>query len=202
MELLSSSEFFNPQHVGWAFVVVSAVILAVSIGFDNRYIGPYFPILDVVFNEFGTGYSWHDREILGSLARRFIYVVGLGAFLNWCGYQFPDTVAVFFIAGFLMIWPAFFRPLPVYASRADWQVLLVWGLYILSVAAAGSFGARALALIQALSGQSTATFVRGLVVQTVVLAVITFALTAFRVPLQKKLWQRRRRRPGSAKSDR
>lgn len=195
-------EFFNPQHPGWAFVVLPAVFLAVLIGFDNRYIGPYFPVLDIVFNEFGTGYKWHDREILWSLTRRFTYVVVLGAFINWCGYQFSDTVAVFLIAGFLMIWPAFFRPLPVYASKADWQVLLVWGLYILSIAAGGSFGARALALVQALSGQSTATFVRGLIVQTVVLAVITFALTAFRAPLQTKLWQRRRKPPGRPQSGR
>ncbi|WP_373199976.1 hypothetical protein [Mycobacterium marinum] len=188
-------EFFDPQHLGWAPVLIPAIALAMLIALDNRYIGPYFPILDVVFNEFGTDYSWRHKEIVRSLTRRFIYVTSLGALLNWCGYQFPDAVAVFFVAGFLMIWPAFFHPLPVYASKADWQVLLVWGLYVLTIAAAGSFGARALALIQALSGQSTQQFARGLFTQTAVLASITFALTAFRVPLQRKLWRRRPKNP-------
>jgi hypothetical protein len=109
--------------------------------------------------------------------------------------RLADRRASFFVTGFLMIWPAFFHPLPVYASKADWQVLLVWGLYVLSIAAAGSFGARALALIQALSGQSTREFARGLLIQTAVLAVITFVLTAFRAPLQKMLWQRGPKKP-------
>lgn len=185
-----SKDLFSAQHPGWIFILLPAVLLAAAIILDNKGIGPYFPILDVIFNEFGSGYKWNDREILWSFARRFTYAALLGALLGFAGYSFPGIVAVFFVTGFLLIWPAFFHSLPVYASKSDSQVLLVWGLYVLSIVAAGAFGARALAFVRAISGQSTWDFARGLLSQTVALAVLTFVFTAFRVPLQGKIWKR------------
>jgi hypothetical protein len=188
-------EIFDTQHLGWPFVLIPAVAVAAAISLDNRLFGPYFAIVDVVFNDFGSGYSWHDREILFAFVRRVGYVIAMGLLLNAFHYQLVDIAAVFLVSGFLMIWPAFGHPLPVYARKSDWQVLLVWALYVASVVSFGLFGARVWMLIGAFAGQQTWDFIRGNVLWGALMLGLGIFLSAFRAGLQNSLGKRSRRGP-------
>ncbi len=186
---------FDPQHLSWPFIIIPATFIAAAIKVDNRFFGPYFAIIDVVFNDFGSGYRWNDKEILNSFARRAVYVVSSGVILHLCRYRLSDIAAVFLISGCLLIWPAFGHPLPVYARKSDCQVILVWTLYIVSIVAFGMFGANLLSLIQAITGQPAGKFLRESLSGSAFWVVLALAATAFRVPLQRNLWRRHRRRP-------
>lgn len=185
-------EIFDPAHMGWASVLGPAVIVAAAINLDNRYLGPYFALVDVVLNDFGTGYRWHDREILYSLVRRAGYVAVMGVVLNLFHYSLKDIVAVFFVVGFLLLWPAFARPLPVPVEKSDRHVLLVWGSYWLSIVLFGLFGARLGSLIRAVSGQAPWDFIRSNLAWTGFWLLAALLVTAFRARLQGKFWRRAR----------
>jgi len=189
-----SMPHLDPDHLSWLFILIPAIIIAGVLKLDNRYCGPYFAIADVILSDFGSGYKWNDQEILRSLLRRFAYVVIAGVILSISQYRLPDIAAVFLVAGFLLIWPAFGHPLPVYARKSDWQVLLVWGLYVLAIVAFGMFGANASAFIQAVTGESASEFIRQDIFGSVFWVALGSLATAFRVPLQQSLWQRTRRR--------
>lgn len=186
---LTVKDVFDPEHLGWVFVLGPAIVIAAYINIDNRYFGPYFAIVDVVFNDFGTGYRWHDREILQALARRAGVVVVAGALLNLAHYRLIDIAAVFLVAGFLLIWPAFARPLPVPASKSDWHVLLVWGSYVASVVLFGLFGAKLWAIIRVISGQDPWDFIRGNLAWALLFGGSAVLVTAFRAGLQRRAWQ-------------
>lgn len=187
--------YFDPQHLSWPFVLVPAISIAAILKLDNRFFGPYFAIVDLIFNDFGSGYKWNDKEILLSFTRRIAYITALGVILRLCHYRLADAAAVFLITGFLLIWPAFGRPLPVYARKSDWQVLLVWALYIVAVVAFGMFGANFLSLVQGLTGQPAGIFIRDALLASLFWVALGLIATAFRVPLQRSLWQRKRNRP-------
>jgi hypothetical protein len=187
--------FFDSQHLSWPFVLIPAITIAAILKLDNRFFGPYFAIVDVVFNDFGSGYKWNDREILLAFTRRFAYISFFGAILHFAHYRLSDIGAVFLIAGFLLIWPAFGRPLPVYARKSDLHVLLVWALYIVTVVAFGMFGATFLSLIQAITGQAPEKFIPQALLGSSFWVALGLIATAFRAPLQQSLWQRRRNRP-------
>ncbi|OBG80817.1 hypothetical protein A5699_10085 [Mycobacterium sp. E802] len=186
---MNGKVIFDPQHLGWALVLGPAIIVAAYINIDNRYFGPYFAVVDVVFNDFGTGYRWHDKEILLSLFRRIVAIVATGALLNLLHYQLIDIAAVFLVAGFLLIWPAFARPLPVPASKSDRHVLLVWALYIASVVLFGLFGAKLWAILTALFGKDPWEAIRENLVWGAILLVGGLTATAYRAGLQGRGWQ-------------
>jgi hypothetical protein len=187
---------FDTHHLAWPFVVVPAVLAASAINADNRYWGPYFAVADLVLNEYGTGYGWKYRPVLYALGRRVAYLIGIGVLLQLVGYGSINTASVFMIAGFLLIWPAFFRPLPVYAAKKDWQVMSVWALYVLGVLAAGMLGANGGKLIKIASGQAPSEFLRQTIVQSVFWIGVLFVANGFREPLQKSLWQKRPQKKG------
>ncbi|MGU3497582.1 hypothetical protein [Mycobacterium sp. C31M] len=189
---MTGTDFFDPNHLGWAFILGPATIVAAAINLDNRYLGPYFALVDVVLNDFGTGYRWHDREILLSLVRRVGYIVVMGFLLNLFQYQLRDIAAVFFVAGFLLLWPAFARPLPVPGRKSDRLVLLVWASYWISVVLFGLFGARLWALIRAVSGQEPWEFIRSNLAWTFFWGLAALVVTGFRARLQGRFWQRAR----------
>lgn len=187
--------WFDPQHLSWWLVLGPATLLAAAIILDNRYLGPYFAVLDVVFNDFGTGYKWSDREILLSLARRYFYTVFLGVVLRVFNYGTWDIGGVFLVAGFLLIWPAFGRGIPVYARTSDWQVLLTWALYVGSLVSFGLFGSHLFALIKLITNKSPFQFIRDACVDSFALFILSIVLVAFRGPVQSRIWQRRRPSP-------
>jgi hypothetical protein len=187
--------YFDPDHLSWPFILAPSIIIAAVLKLDNRYFGPYFAIVDIVFNDFGSGYKWNDREILLSFTRRLAYIIVSGVILHFSHYRLSDIAAVFLIAGFLLIWPAFGHPLPIYARKSDWQVLFVWALYMVTIVAFGMFGATFLSLIQEITGQSPAKFIREALLGSLFWAALGLISTAFRVPLQRSLWQRKRSRP-------
>lgn len=189
---LTAADFFDTQHLGWPFIVVPAIALAAAISYDNRWFGPYFAIADVVFRDFGTGYRWHDREILYSVGRRAGYAAALGFVLNVAHYQLVDIAAVFLVAGLLMLWPAFGHPLPIYARKSDWHVLAVWTLYVLSIVSFGLFGAKLWTLIGAISGQQPWDFIRGNLLWSGLALGAGLLFSAFRAGLQNFLWNRAR----------
>lgn len=188
---------FDPEHLSWPFILLPAILIAAVLKLDNRYLGPYFAIADIALGDFGSGYKWNDREIIQSFTRRLTYVIVAGAALDGGQYRPPDIAAVLFIAGFLLIWPAFGHPLPVYARKSDWHVLLAWALYVLSIVGFGMFGAKLLTLIQAITGQSPSQFIREALLGSFLWLLLATVAAAFRVPVVQALWQRNPNRSGS-----
>ncbi|OBY29100.1 hypothetical protein ACT18_24930 [Mycolicibacter kumamotonensis] len=172
------------------FIIGPAIVVAAAIALDNRLRGPYFAIVDVVFGDFGSGYHWYDKEILLSFVRRVAYIIGVGLLLNAFHYRLIDVAAVFLVAGFLMIWPAFGHPLPVPARKSDWHVLAVWAAYVASVVLFGLFGARSWALIGAISGDEPWKFMRGSLLSWVLTLIGALLVTAFRARAQTSIWNR------------
>lgn len=191
--------FFDQAHLGWAMILGPAILVAAALKLDNRYLGPYFAVVDVVFNDFGTGYHWHDKEIIWSLLRRVGYIIAAGAILNGCSYKLSDALGVFLVAGFLLIWPAFGHPLPVKARKSDWQILFVWGSYIASIVFFGLFGSTFFSLIRSITGQEPWKFIRDNLLWTIVCFVAGAIFTAFRAGLQGSVWRNHHRPGGKAR---
>lgn len=185
---------FNIDQLSWVCVAVPAVFVAIIIGVDNRYCGPYFAIADVVLGDPDAGMSLRDREVRIPLIRRSFYVVAIGAILALAGYSNIMVASVFFTAGFLMIWPAFLRPLPRYVNRDDWQVLMLWGSYIAACVALGLAGANAGSIIRVITGQSPGDFLRNHIMSLILDAVIGMGILAFSEPISRSLTTKVHRR--------
>lgn len=185
---------FSYQDMPWLYVLVPAIIVATFVTADNRFWGPYFAIADVVLGEPGAGMSLHDPGVLKPLIRRATYMVVVGITLAALGYSNSAVASVFFVTGFLLIWPAFMRPLPHYVNRSDWQVLLLWAAYLGACVAFGLAGANAATTIRVVTGQQPTEFLRSNLLWLGLSVIVGIVMTAFSEPVARSLTNKVRER--------
>lgn len=186
---------FDPEHLSWPFIFFPGSLIAVLIGLDNRYRGPYFAIADVVFGDIDSGRGLLDREVIGSLLRRIIYLVIAGFLLSLLKFKAFDIASVFFISGFLMIWPAFLKPLPKYTRYSDWEVFCLWVFYAVSCIGFGLFGASVPSIIKAITGQAPFPLIRDNVIASATILVLSLGaqglIFLLKLPLRGKVAERK-----------
>ncbi|MBS1696086.1 MAG: hypothetical protein JST91_28150 [Actinobacteria bacterium] len=151
---------FDVEHLTWPFIFFPGVCVAALIAIDNKFRGPYFALPNAVFGDIDSGLSLLDMQIIRALGRRAIYLFGTGMFLKVLDYQNLDIVAVLSIGGFLVIWPTFFKPLPQYVKRSDWEVMCLYLLYIVSFPLFGVIGAATPRLVLAATRQTVPELMR------------------------------------------
>lgn len=126
----------------WPWVVIPGFILAIAVNLDNKYLGPYFALTDLVFGDMQpNGIQWYkDPARRNAVLRRIVYAIIAGFVTNSLGADWTTTLIATTLGGILLVWPAAFRPLPSYVSFKDWQVLFLWITYAASYGAFGLAG--------------------------------------------------------------
>ena len=112
----------------WPVVVLPAIITALVIRFDAKFIGPYFALSSLIG---GTEGLWCDDMYTdparrNALIRRFLYPVLLGFALAWFAPSPADAGTAGAITAGLLIWPIVFHGLPLSVSRRDWELPVLY----------------------------------------------------------------------------
>lgn len=117
-----------PQHeeiveLQLLLILISAILVAVVIRADAVMLGPYFATSELIpgFPGFHAGLLTQRASLRWAVARRFLYPFLCGAALSLLGMSLSTIGITGGFAGFLLIWPAFFKAPPWGVSRRDWR---------------------------------------------------------------------------------
>lgn len=183
--------FFDPAHLSWPFVLVPGVVIALVVSADNKYVGKYFALADAVFNKYGNQVRWSNREIRGKLIRRACWLIVFGFILAFIHYRAADIAGVFLIVGLLMIWPAFFHPLPSYDRVSGFEVVCLWVTFVISCVGFGLAGASIPPLMHAISGEASSKLIKENLAMFLISIPVSIVFTALWFPIQNRIQRQR-----------
>lgn len=128
--------------IDWPWVVVPAVVVALTVRVDARVVGPYFALSGVISGSEGiTARMWYEEGPLRqALARRFLYPCIAGFLLGWSGLATTDVVSVGLLAAGLLLWPMVFHGLPWFVPRRTWHLPALYTSFAVAFGALAGVG--------------------------------------------------------------
>lgn len=189
------------EVASWLAITIPAVILALLVRLDARFIGPYFALSELVPGFEGLDAVWwyRSRVTRHALFRRIVYPALVAFVLALVDYGIADVLAVAGMGAGLLLWPVVFHGLPRGVSRRDWEVPAIHVLFVLSFIASGALGFYVLEVMRILGDGSASDFVIQNGVTALVWGAIVVIATSFWEPFLGRLRTKRENRAERAK---
>lgn len=165
----------------WPWVVVPAIVVALTVRVDARMVGPYFAISSVIGGTEGiTARMWYEEGPLRqALIRRFVYPGVAGFLLGWTGLSTTDIVSVGLLAAGLLFWPTVFHGLPWFVPRRTWHLPALYVSFAFAFSALAGVGLTLQRLLAELSDGNIRDWFLDQFLATVIFWVIALIAAAF-----------------------
>lgn len=149
--------------ISWPFVVIPAVVTALVVNLDARFIGPYFSLSSLIMATEGpeARFMYGDPTRRAALIRRFLYPVIMGIALSWFVSSAVGVGAAGGLAAGLLIWPVIFHGFPVGISRRSWEVPVLYLSFSISFIVLSILGLKLKSLLTAFSNGHELRWIEG-----------------------------------------
>lgn len=177
-----------------------AVLLAVLIRLDAKFVGPYFALSELVggFEGIDAQYWYEDSTFRNAVMRRFLWPLVGSMVLSVLGWSLAEVVVVALLVVGLLLWPAVFHGLPLGVSRRDWEVPALYGVVALLFGASAASGYYLVDAMRGVGGGSLRMFIQEYVVPSLLWLVLAGLASIYvRSPVER-LRDKRKRRAESA----